>query len=107
MKCEIFLSEGNQSINKSSADFSEWLGLDDTVPQTDGLLRTPLKQPDPEQGESADEEKEEDASSCDSVGSQIAQFSVSLLFANSSRAHAVFGTKPKKAKIGTVKEIKR
>ena len=102
----MFLSKVNQSINNSSADFSEWLGLDDTVPQTDGLLRTPLKQPDPEQGESADEEVEEEAS-CGSVGRQIAQFSVSLLFANSSQAHAVFGTKPKEAKIGSANEIKR
>ena len=102
----MFLSKGNQSINNSSADFSEWFGLDDTVPQTDGLLRTPLKQPDPEQGESADEEEEEEAL-CGSVRRQIVQFSVSLLFANSSQAHAVFGTKPKEAKIGTVNEIKR
>ena len=78
-------------------------GLDDTVPQTDGLLRTPLKQPDPEQGESTDDEE----ASCVSLGRQVAQFSVSLLFANSSRAHDVFGTKPKEAKIGTFKEIKR
>ena len=102
----MFLSKVNQSINNSSADFSEWLGLDDTVPQTDGLLRTPLKQPDPEQGESADEEVEEEAW-CGSVGRQTARFSVSLLFANSSRAHAVFGTKPKEAKIGSANEIKR
>ena len=102
----MFLSKGNQSINNSSADLSDWLRLDDTLPQTDGLLRTPLKQPDPEQGESTDEEEEEEAS-CGSVGRQIAQFSVSLLFANSSQAHAVFGTKPKEAKIGSVNEIKR
>ena len=81
-------------------------GVDDTVPQNDGLLRTPLKEPDPEQGESEEEEASEEAL-CVSVGRQIAQFSVSLLFANSSQAHAVFGTKPKEAKIGTVNEIKR
>ena len=74
------------------------------MPQSDGLLRTPLKQPDPEQG---DEEEEEEEATCGGVGRQVAQFSVSLLFANSSQAHAVFGTKPKKAQIGTVKEIKR
>ena len=79
-------------------------GLDDTVPQTDGLLHTPLKQPDPEQGEATDEEEEANG---DGLGRQIAQFSVSLLFANSSQAHAVFGTKHKEAQIGTFKEIKR
>ena len=88
----------------------ELLGLadgdDDTVPQNDGLLRTPLKEPDPEQGDSEEEDKAEEAS-CGSLGRQIAQFSVSLLFANSSQAHAVFGTKPKEAQIGTVNEIKR
>ena len=82
------------------------LGLDDTVPQNDGLLRTPLKQPDPEHGESEEEEEEDEASS-GSIGRQVAQFSVSLLFANSIRAHAVFGTRPKEAQIGTVNEIKR
>ena len=99
MKCDIFQSY------KSSADLPpELLGHDDTVPQTDGLLRTPLKQPDPEQGE---EEEEEVEGSCDGLGRQVAQFSVSLLFANSSRAHAIFGTKPSEARIGTVNDIKR
>ena len=77
------------------------------MPQSDGLLRTPLKQPDPEQGDTVDEEEEEEEATCGSVGRHVAQFSVSLLFANSSQAHAVFGTKPKEAQIGTVKEIKR
>ena len=77
------------------------------MPQSDGLLRTPLKQPDPEQGDTVDEEEEEEEATCGSLGRQVAQFSVSLLFANSSQAHAVFGTEPKKAQIGTVKEIKR
>ena len=90
-------------IHKSSADLPpELLGHDDTVPQTDGLLRTPFKQPDPEQGE-----EEEVEGSCDGLGRQVAQFSVSLLFANSSRAHAIFGTKPSEARIGTVNDIKR
>ena len=98
MKCDIFQSY------KSSADLPpELLGHDDTVPQTDGLLRTPLKQPDPEQGE----EEEEVEGPCDGLGRQVAQFSVSLLFANSSRAHAIFGTKPSEARIGTVNDIKR
>ena len=82
-------------------------GVDDTVPQNDGLLRTPLKEPDPEQGESEEEDEAEEEASCVSVGRQIAQFSVSLLFANSSQAHAIFGTKPKEAQIGTINEIKR
>ena len=77
------------------------------MPQSDGLLRTPLKQPDPEQGDTVDEEEEEEEASCGGVGRQVAQFSVSLLFANSIRAHAVFGTRPKEAQIGTVNEIKR
>ena len=98
MKCDILQSY------KSSADLPpELLGHDDTVPQTDGLLRTPLKQPDPEQGE----EEEEVEGSCAGLGRQVAQFSVSLLFANSSRAHAIFGTKPSEARIGTVNDIKR
>ena len=85
----------------SSADFSDWFGLDDTVPQNDGLFRIPLKQPDPEHGEPEEYEEEEE----ESCG--MWQFLVSLLFANSSRAHAVFGTRPKEAQIGTAEEIKR
>ena len=78
------------------------------MPQTDGLLHTPLKEPDPEQGESFDkEEEEEEEVACASTERQIAHIFVSFLFANSSRAHTVFGTKPKGIEMGTFNEIKR
>ena len=78
------------------------------MPQTDGLLHTPLKEPDPEQGGSFDkEEEEEEEVACASTERQIAHVFVSLLFANSSRAHTVFGTKPKGTEMGTFCEIKR
>ena len=78
------------------------------MPQTDGLLHTPLKEPDPEQGGSFDkEEEEEEEVACASTERQIAHIFVSLLFANSSRAHTVFGTKPKGIEMGTFNEMKR
>ena len=78
------------------------------MPQTDGLLPTPLKEPDPEQGGSFHkEEEEEEEDACASTERQIAHIFVSLLFANSSRAHTVFGTKPKGIDMGTFNEIKR
>ena len=77
------------------------------MPQTDGLLHTPLKEPDPEQGESFDKEEEEEEVACASAERQIAHIFVSFLFANSSRAHTVFGTKPKGIEMGTFNEIKR
>ena len=78
------------------------------MPQTDGLLHTSLKEPDPEQGGSFDkEEEEEEEVACASTERQIAYVVVSLLFANSSRAHTVFGTKPKGTGMETFFEIKR
>ena len=78
------------------------------MPQTDGLLHTPLKEPDPEQGESFDKEEEEEGEvACTSAERQIAHIFVSFLFANSSKAHTVFGTKPKGIEMGTFNEIKR
>ena len=78
------------------------------MPQTDGLLHTPLKEPDPEQGGSFDKEEEEEGEvACVGADRQIAHIFVSLLFANSNRAHTVFGTKPKGTEMGTFFEIKR